>query len=353
MKTLFITDTHLGCRQGSRIFREYFRWWYKDILFKYIKENNIDMVIHLGDFFDNRNHVTVDDIQYVLNEFIPQFDELKVPMYIVMGNHDVAYRNTNDTTSLSLFNHSKNIEVVDDVKEIDLGNLSYCIVPWVNSENYNESVKFISEKANNDTILIGHFEIKQMKMYAKGAVCEHGFEPSLFKDFRKVLSGHFHHNSTYQNIEYIGSAFHLTWQDYNDWRGFTVHDTETDTYEKIENEYCLFEELVYSKELLDKDQDDLQELVENKFVKLVINTEYKKLELKDLVSRIENCRPVKLQIDDQYVLTSVTIDDESVEEVKVSGDVYEYLDKGIQESDIKTLAKDVFDKAYNEMSKGE
>ena len=57
-KIVIIADTHLDARQSSSIFLKYMQNYYNDVLFPYMKENNIVDLIHLGDFTDNRNNIS-------------------------------------------------------------------------------------------------------------------------------------------------------------------------------------------------------------------------------------------------------------------------------------------------------
>jgi hypothetical protein len=54
MKVACVTDQHFGARNDSIHFSEYFEKYYSNIFFPYLKENNIDTVIDLGDTFDHR-----------------------------------------------------------------------------------------------------------------------------------------------------------------------------------------------------------------------------------------------------------------------------------------------------------
>src|SRR5699024_4120193 len=83
LKIAFITDTHLGVRNGSKVFRNLFREYYRDTLIPYLLEHEIKQVVHLGDFWDDRTKLNLQDLDYVLNEFIPLITENDITMYIV------------------------------------------------------------------------------------------------------------------------------------------------------------------------------------------------------------------------------------------------------------------------------
>jgi len=351
MKIVFITDTHIGARNGSSVFRNLFKDYYKEVLFPYLDEHQIDTIVHLGDYFDDRSKLNLHDIDYVINEFLPLLDEYDITMHVVAGNHDVAYRNTNKISSLALLQTSKRINVIDDeVYQLESeGKFDIVLCPWLNLENREKLLEQIKQHASKKTILGGHFEIQGALMYKNSKACEHGESVDLFKKYKKVLSGHFHHNSSYGNIEYIGALFHYNWQDWNDWRGFTVFDTESGEFEKIENEYCLFHQYDY-EEILKVSKKELASYVEGKIVRVQIFNEYDRIELKDLIVSIEQLNPVSLDIIDNTIIENVVIDKN--QEVVDNKEVNDYFIEAIKDLDDvdneqKSILTDMFQDLYN------
>ena len=330
MKSAFITDTHLGARNSSKVFRELFRSYYKEVFFPYIKKNNITHIFHGGDFFDNRNSVTLNDIDFVINEFLPLLEDSGATMYVLSGNHDVAYKNTNRINSLALLKRSPNVRIVDsDLEVIDLEHRKLVMCPWINNENEEHLVKSLQKYANDDHILLGHLEVVGAKMYKNSKLSEHGFKPSDLKGFHQVLSGHFHHRSTIGNITYLGALFHYNWQDYGDWRGFSVYDSESDTWELVENEYCLFTQLdFHGDDLLNMSKQDLKDYTEGQIVRIVINEDYNRVDLKEVVHKIESFNPISIDVVDNTIIEQAEQVNEDIEisEVKTIDDYFaEYV----------------------------
>lgn len=347
MKVVFITDTHLGARNGSSVFRELFRQYYRDVFFPYLKENNIRKVIHLGDFFDDRSKLGLNDIDYVINEFLPLLEEYSISLDVVAGNHDVAYRNTNKVSSLSILKTSGWVNVIDDevVKVHTGGNYSIYLCPWLNAENTEKNLELIKTYANDHAIIGGHFEIAGALMYRNSKACEHGQDHNLFKKYYRALSGHFHHYSIYGNVEYIGALFHYNWQDWNDWRGFTIFDTETGEFIKVENEYCLFHQYDY-EDLLKIDKKELAQYVDGKIVRIQIFDEYNKIELKDLITTIETLKPVSVDVIDNTIVESISVDKD--QEVQDDKEIDDYFCEAIGSSNVdnKDGLKSMFDDLY-------
>ena len=288
----------MGARSGSTSFRELFRRYYVHTLFPYIVENGIKTVIHLGDFFDDTNAINVKDIDFLLSEYIPEFKKTGAHMHVVSGNHDTYYKTTNTTHAtivLQMFPYLFTV-VHDDIQTLDVNGQKFVLCPWINPDNHDRLMEGIKTHAYDDTILCGHFEVNGAKMYKSSARCDHGIEPNVFKRYQRVLSGHFHTPNTINNIDYIGALFHYNWEDYNDWRGFTIYDTDTKAFDKVENANCLFMQCTYPT--------DVELDVTGKYVRVVIESEVNRVQFQDWKKAIEAKNPVKLDIIDLSVLAS-------------------------------------------------
>lgn len=353
MKKLAIfTDLHLGVRNSSKVFRTLMREYFREVFFPHLKEEGVKDILFGGDFFDSRTSISLHEITYVWDEFIPLLEEYDMTLHAVLGNHDIAYRNTNLVHSLMMFKHHPNFNVIeDDVHVFETGgDKNFVLCPWLNDENEDRLLKSLNYYADDDHILLGHFEINGLQFYKNSKVCEGGLDPKTFKNYHKVLSGHFHHPSQYGNIEYIGAMFHMTWQDHNDWRGYYIYDVENNEFNAIENEYCIFTKLVYSNDLLDTSDEDLAVLCEGQFVRIIINETYDKIELKDLMHRIEECKPVKIDIIDNTILeTSSETDSEETGDESTKSILDHAKETFKDRNDLYTYFEEILEQAKQEM----
>lgn len=343
-KVLILGDIHIGARNSSKIFRQLFREYFRDCVFPLVKENNIHHIIQLGDFFDNRNSVSLQDIDYVLTEFIPQLEETGATMHVLAGNHDVAFKNTNKVNSLSLLKTSKNIRVIDNsVELLETESKTFVLCPWINNENQEALLEDVRHYATGDHILCGHFEFAGMKMYRNSKLSEHGMDPKDFKKFHKVISGHFHHPSTYGNVSYMGSVFHLNWQDHGDKKYIYIFDTNTDEFEPIENPYSLFTEFDYhGDDLLNLSEEDIKDFCEGQFVRIVIDDDYKRVDLKDIVHKIEKHKPISVDVIDNTIIDT---EDQTNHEVELSDtkDINDYLNEYLEDHEQRDTLIELFD----------
>jgi hypothetical protein len=119
------------------------------------------------------------------------------------------------------------------------------------------------------TLCMGHLEIAGFAMY-RGMESHEGMDKDSFKKFDRVFSGHYHHRSTDGHITYLGNPYELTWQDYNDPRGFHLFSVDTRELEFIENPYTMFARLEYDDTEQGKEIDlDTLDLA-GKYVRLVV-----------------------------------------------------------------------------------
>ena len=341
MKVAIINDTHCGTRNSSDIFLDNAEKFYSDVFFPYLLENNISHIVHLGDFFDNRKFVNFKCLNRIRNCFLKPLRQHGITMDIIRGNHDVYYKNTGELNSLKeLLGHYMNeVHIIHDPIVMDYDGLQMALVPWIDADNEERSIKFIKEcKAD---ILAGHFDIIGYEMM-KGIKCEHGLDRSLFKRFEAVYSGHFHTKSTQDNITYLGSQMEFFWNDAHDNKYFHILDTGTRELEAIRNPHTLHHRIRYDDTTTDYMEFDLSQ-VDNKFVKIVVINRKNQFTFDRFVDRIQN-RPVhdlKIQETfDEFIGSNVGDDEISLEDTTEL--LNTYIDGVETELSKERIKKDVY-----------
>ena len=244
MKIALINDTHFGARGDSQLCFDYFMKFFDEVFFPYLEENNIKTVIHAGDFMDRRKFVNFSILNQVRSQFIQKLKENNIELHCILGNHDVYYRNTNGVNSVTeLF--SNDIKIYEIPTIINLGGLDIALLPWVNKENYDNSVEFI--KTAPAPILIGHLELNGYQVL-RGVKHSGGMNPDILEKYEKVLSGHFHCRQEKDNVYYMGTQYQITFADLEETKGFHILDTETRDIEFIENPNRMFHKVYYNDE---------------------------------------------------------------------------------------------------------
>lgn len=341
MKVAIINDTHCGTRNSSDIFLDNAEKFYRDVFFPYLLENNIRHIIHLGDFFDNRKFINFKCLNRIRNCFLKPLRQHGITMDIIRGNHDVFYKNTGELNSLKeLLGHYMNeVHIIHDPTVMDYDGLQMALVPWIDADNEERSIKFIKEcKAD---IMAGHFDIIGYEMM-KGIKCEHGLDRSLFKRFEAVYSGHFHTKSSQDNITYLGSQMEFFWNDAHDNKYFHILDTSTRELEAIRNPHTLHHRIRYDDSTTDYMEYDLSQ-VDNKFVKIVVINRKNQFTFDRFVDRIQNRDIHDLKIQetfDEFIGSNVGDDEISLEDTTEL--LNTYIDGVETELSKERIKKDVY-----------
>ena len=249
MKVALVTDQHFGARNDSMRVHDYFEKFYKDVFFPYLDDNGIDTIIDLGDTFDRRKYISFTSLKRAKDMFFDPVATRNINMHVIVGNHDAYYKNTLEVNSVDLLMEEyDNITTYINPEVIEVGGCEIMMVPWICEQN--EEQTFVMADKTSAQVLFGHLELAGYEMY-KGGIIDHGISDQWLKKFDLVCSGHYHHKSRNGNINYLGTAYEITWSDYNDQKGFHVFDTVTRELEFIPNPHQLFHKVWYDDTDLD------------------------------------------------------------------------------------------------------
>lgn len=119
MKVLLITDQHFGVRNDNQTFQEIYREYYGTVIIPFIKKNKIKNIICLGDTFDKRKSINFQSLDAAKEMWFDPLQEMGVHMWMLVGNHDIYYKNTVQVNAPNLLlNEYTNITVIDKVTDI-------------------------------------------------------------------------------------------------------------------------------------------------------------------------------------------------------------------------------------------
>ncbi len=337
MKVAIITDTHYGARKGSKHFHDYFELFYKNIFFPALEEHEIGTVVHMGDIFDSRKSIDYQSFEWAKRVVFEPLKKYKV--HAITGNHDCYYKNTNNINSPELLLQSfPNIKTYSKATEIKLDKLKILLLPWINSENYEESRNAI--KKSKSKVAMGHLEINGFRA-TRGHIMETGMDVGVFNKFERVYSGHFHTRSEDGNICYLGNPYELFWNDVNDPRGFHIFDTETLTHIPVNNPYKLFYNVYY---------DDTNYKLfnateyESKIVKVIVRKKSKPKNFEKFIDKLYSVGVQDLKIIENFDIQE-NEDFEIDEEENTLSILNRYIDESEFEYD-KNIIKGIFQDLY-------
>jgi DNA repair exonuclease SbcCD nuclease subunit len=347
MKVAIITDTHWGARNDSMAFIDYFDKFYTNVFIPKLIEEKIDTVLMLGDTFDRRKYTNHVSLSHAKRIYFDPLSQLGITVHMIVGNHDTAYKNTNEVNSPDLLlKEYNNIHVIDDPTTIDIDGTKICMMPWICPDNYQTSLDEL--KNTQADLCMGHFEIAGFAMY-RGMESHEGLDKKLFEKFDMVFSGHYHHRSDDGHIYYLGNPYELTWQDYNDTRGFHLFNVSDRRLEFIANPYTMFVRIEYD----DKEQEpialDTLDLKET-YVKLVVlnKTDYYKFDkfVQKLYSK--GCHDIKIiedlsEFEDGEIGEEINLEDT----ISVLTNYVDNIETDVDKEKIKTFMRTLYTEAVN------
>jgi DNA repair exonuclease SbcCD nuclease subunit len=346
LRVAIITDQHFGARNDSQAFLDFYEKFYDNTFFPALEDNEIKTVLILGDTFDRRKYVNFYSLGRAKKMFFDKLAEKDIDVIMIAGNHDTYFKNTNEINSPELLlKEYKNIQIIDEAVTLDVHGTEVCFVPWVCTDNFDHSMQTM--KDTSAEICMGHFEIAGFAMY-RGMQSNEGFTADTFKKFDMVFSGHYHHRSNDNHIYYLGNPYELTWQDYNDPRGFHLFDLNTRSLDFIQNPYTMFARLEYDDTGVLEDLDALD--LQGKYVKLVVvnKTDYYKFD--KYVQKLYNkgCAEIKIVEDlSEFNEGEVSSDINLEDTLDVLSNYIDSVQTDADKEKIKTFMRTLYTEAVN------
>ena len=242
MKTAWVSDLHFGVRANSQIFLDNQERFYLEIFFPRLEEEGIKTIINLGDTWENRTALNPVTFKRAREFYFDEIERRGMKQIMIMGNHDVHYRSTNDVNLIEFLEkmYPESVKIVRKPTVMNMDGVKFGLIGWINKENLAESLEWL-ETVDADFIG-GHFEINDFEM-TKGHVATHGFDRKMFKRFEHVYSGHFHVRSTIGNITYLSNPSQTSWGDHGLEKGFHIFDTKTREMTPVNNPFDMYKEI--------------------------------------------------------------------------------------------------------------
>ncbi len=241
MKVAIVSDTHLGFGNDKPEFHRQAVKFFGDVFFPYVKANGVEAIIHLGDLVDKRRNINYTTLKVLKESFLRPIEELDVNTYIIAGNHDCYYTNTNDVNALSALVNVANVHILTrNGAHVKFGGVKFLLLPWIAPDTQEAAMRRVAE--SDATVLCAHLPLIGFPQFT-GHLAMDGFDPKDFAKFETVLTGHWHHRSTDGNITYVGSPYEMSWVDHDNQKGFHVYDTEKRELSFIANPHKMFHRL--------------------------------------------------------------------------------------------------------------
>lgn len=299
MKIAILGDLHIGVKNASELMMEHQNTFFEFFL-NYCVENNITTIFQLGDSWDTRRNCNFKTLNFAYENLFDRIEDLGLHYHTVIGNHDIFYKETLDITSSDLLlRNYKSVTIYDKPQTIEFDGIKFDMIPWICNDNAEQCFEYI--KNSNSDYCIGHFAINEFPMLGNN-LFDGGINHDIFDHYIHVFSGHFHNRSQKYNITYVGVPYQLTWSDAMTKNGFIVFDTETRSWEYVENDDRYYFYVTYddSKPGLSTNLETIK--IKNSFIKVIVVNKKKPFLFTNYINKIIENSPADLKIIDQQLL---------------------------------------------------
>jgi DNA repair exonuclease SbcCD nuclease subunit len=219
-----ITDTHFGIYLNNLDkWQNMMESTFYNFVIPFLKENSKpgDILIHLGDLFDNRTNIPIITLNKV-EKILLEISKI-LPIHIMVGNHDLWNKGSNDVNSVRLFSYlSDNIFVYEKTTTLQVFDKKLVLMPWI--EKRIDMIKEIDR--NSGDYLFCHSDLNGCQMHLNSVAHRNPdkIDVTEFKKFKRVFSGHVHIRQVNSNFEFIGSLWQMDRNDMGDQKGITILD---------------------------------------------------------------------------------------------------------------------------------
>lgn len=262
-----ISDIHFGVRSDSVEWLENINDYFINFFIPLIetKRSKKSGVFVLGDVFDNRETINIE----VFNTVITIFSKIAkiMPVWIVVGNHDMYKKVDNQINSLQLLANIPGITIIDEncILTIKDTKTKCLMMPFTTDDN--EASLILSESDTDFAFL--HSNLAGLK-YDNGRNIITGVQTKAYKGAR-IFSGHIHKRQESGKITYIGSPYHTKRSDIGNQKGIYKLDFVKDKQIFYENTYSPIFQKFDINTLLEKTYAEVIELFRNNYTDILIN----------------------------------------------------------------------------------
>eukprot|EP01122_Echinamoeba_exundans_P011161 TRINITY_DN433_c0_g2_i1.p1 TRINITY_DN433_c0_g2~~TRINITY_DN433_c0_g2_i1.p1 ORF type:complete len:963 (+),score=120.21 TRINITY_DN433_c0_g2_i1:558-3446(+) len=182
-----------------------------------------------------------------MNFFDRMAESLRVPIHILLGNHDMNLKHSSKVSSLDALatnsmHKGGSFHLYREITPTSVAGIPALMIP------YHEDASSISDALRNieahadlrDYVVFGHLAVNGAIQNSSSSFRYHGALPAqVFRNVRRTFSGHFHvHQTLPNNVTYVGAPLQFNFGDAGADRGAVIYDAGRDTFRFIVNPLC-------------------------------------------------------------------------------------------------------------------
>ena len=304
-----IGDLHAGVHSNSNEWFGNMAFYFDKMLIPMLKTQSKegDILCFTGDINDNNQIVRTEIANYLIDTFTKLGEIL--PVHIIIGNHDIVKKYTNEVNSVRPLGMIDNVTVYTKPKELDLiDGTKLLMLPWCHTVEA-EAEEIDKTEAS---FMLSHAHYMGMAFSDEYVYKDKGgtiiSNPlKILNKFTRVWNGHIHKPELFGGVRNVGIPYPMKWTDYGYECGLVLYDVESKKEQFIKNKAS--SDFVYFQliTMLDMDTDVVNEKIKNNYVKVMFPSEMRKLlDLEVLYNHLEGYRSL------EFVPTTERIKDNSI-----------------------------------------
>jgi DNA repair protein SbcD/Mre11 len=213
----------------------------------YAIEHKATHWICLGDVFDKIN--PAESLRNAFVEVLAPLVQHKIPIIVLIGNHDTDAKVYSLMTESSIFNmlDSNAITVLSEPCEMQLEGVDTVMIPWTTDEVVAEWLT-----KTKDKIVFGHWGVDGALVSGTEFVLSLGVNQKLFDHHRYTYLGHYHKPQATKKWMYIGSLHKVDFGERNDKKGFLWLKASN---EKIEHKFIDVNDRPFFQHTINESED--------------------------------------------------------------------------------------------------
>lgn len=269
----WITDLHLGARNNSIEWLDRMTEYYTEFFIPLVKSKykHGDILVIGGDIFDNRQSLNL----LVMSRGIDIFEKLSEiflnGIYIIIGNHDIHKKNSNDITSVDILKNIKGVSIFKEPEILNINSHKILMMPW--RKNHEEEDSTIKQYRELVDYVFCHANITSFN-FNRSTLIEEGSDVTLYAGLKHVYSGHIHWRQTKGNVTFGGNPYQMTRSDAGNDKGVYLIDLDKGSHEFFVNDFSPKFIRLYLDKILDLPLGEIRKLCENNFVDIYVPSEY-------------------------------------------------------------------------------
>lgn len=276
-RVFVLGDLHLGVKNNSMEWSEIQREFLLDFFLSRVDVEGFDperdILIQVGDWHHVRESTNTRVFKLSLEVAKAFTSKFKRGVFVILGNHDVYYKDRTDTHSLECFPLMyDNFRVFETPEILHLDSHKFLMLPWIEDVSSLKQQVALNSSASH---VFCHADVKGSVLNAFTKL-EHGLDITDLGSFKRVYSGHIHIRQEKGNVLYVGTPYEMDRGDRGNTKGFWILDLDKDcvTERFIENRVSPRHLKLDVMEVLNRAISELAPLFKNNYVDISIESEF-------------------------------------------------------------------------------